>query len=140
MRFFNAEKQSLENFHVHNFNKYVDDSVEQTQSNSKKFEDSDISLCCYGDCGSNVNKLLISKTNLEIYETFGKPPRIVDIACGKAPGVFYQKLSFDEDYGYKPRKNEEEFYRMFIQHIKDTTKSSMDVTFSKLESHLQGQF
>ena len=88
-------------------NKFVTQNLDE--DDSKQFQDQTASLGCLGDCGSQINKLLLEKTNLEVYVSSQKPQRKMDIVHGRGSRKFYKKLSFVD------KNSEERFCALFLQ-------------------------
>ena len=94
-------------------------------SESNQFQDQNIRLSCFGDCGSEINKFLIDNTNMKIYQTCEKPERYFDIRYARGLPNYYKKFSFLEN----SKENEERLVAILVAKIEAQAKLlSMEVT------------
>ena len=97
-------------------NKFVADVDETVQ-----FQDLNILLPCFGDCGSKLNKLLLSCTNLKYFKNCHKIERMEDVIDGKGSRECYEKLNFETV------EDEKQFCKLLSQFMKKRANQlSMD--------------
>ena len=105
-------------------NKFIATSADEIQSPS--FQDTQIRLTCKGDCGSRINKMLISNTNLQIYNKSSLlSPRSEEVKRGKADKIFYTFVGWDVDES-KLQENREKEARVeneFVELVAENMKS-----------------
>ena len=76
-------------------------------------DDQRIKLRCFGDCGSEINRILTSETNLKVFKQCEQPPRLLDIRCGKELRKYFEKLKFQRN----PHTMETKVCKLMIEHM-----------------------
>ena len=105
------------------FNKFISSSgSEISSSSSQSFEDRTIRLECFGDCGSKMNNLLTTQTNLNIFTKYEKTPRQEDVERGRAPKDYYRVFGIEILKCQTEQKMEFEFEQKFVELFVDNMK------------------
>ena len=114
---------SLDSDYDDEMNKFIATSADEIQSPS--FQDTQIRLACKGDCGSRINEMLISNTNLQIYKRSSLlSPRSEEVKRGKADKIFYTFVGWDVDESKlqenaeKEARVENEFVELVVERMK----------------------